>query len=130
MAIVSGRPDDRCGTEFLKHLASLRLRQALRGSAACGSPPLCLWIFGRHTSTDGPTRSASADCGEVHLLAVEMGDCHLARAPAFMPRVSWCMWGDDDGDEPTVGGPAPSFGDAMLRAEMALRAHLGAKMDS
>ena len=130
MAVVSKRPDDNCGTEFLKHLASLQLRQALRGSAACRSLPLCLWVPGCHTRTDGPTRSASADCGEVHLLAVEMGDRHLARAPAFMPRVSWCMWREDDGDEPAVGGPAPSFGDAMLRAEMALRAHFGAKMDS
>ena len=69
-----------------------------------------------------------ADCGEVQLLVVEMGDAHLARTSVFMPRVSWCMWGEDD--NPMIGGPAPSFEDAILRAELALRAHLGAKMDS
>ena len=72
----------------------------------------------------------TADCGEVQLLVVEMGDAHLSRAPGFMPRVSWCMWGMNDEDEPVTGGPAPSFEDAMLRAELALRAHLGVKMDS
>lgn len=131
MAVLSdGRPDDRCGTAFLKHLASLRVRRALKGSAACGSLPLCLWIAGRHTSMEGPERSATADCGEVQLLVVEMGDAHLARTPVFMPRVSWCMWGEDEDEEPVIGGPAPSFEDAMLRAELALRAHLGARMDS
>lgn len=60
-----------------------------------------------------------------------MGELHLARAPTFMPRVSWCMWGgENEKDEPIVGGPAPSFENAMLRAEMALRAHLGARLDS
>ncbi len=131
MAFVSDqRPDDRCGTGFLKHLSSLRVRQAVRGAVAFGSLPLCLWIAGRHTSEEGPERSAAADCGEVHLLVVEMGNAHLSRAPGFMPRVSWCMWGMDDEDEPVTGGPAPSFEDAMLRAELALRAHLGVKMDS
>ncbi len=131
MALLSDqRPNDRCGTGFLKHLASLRVRQALRGAAACGSLPLCLWVAGRHRSTEGPERSATADCGEVQLFAVEMGDAHLSRAPGFMPRVSWCMWGKPDGDEPMIGGPAPSFEDAKLRAELALRAHLGVKMDS
>lgn len=131
MAVLNGeRPDDRCGTEFLKHLANLRVRQALWGTFACGSPPLCLRIAGRHTSTEGPKGSATADCGEVQLLVVEMGDAHLARTPMFMPRVSWCMWGEDEDDEPMIGGPAPSFEDAMLRAELALRAHLGARMDS
>ena len=125
-----GRPDDRCGIEFLKHLASLRVQQALRKPAACGSLPLCLWISGSHTSTDGPARSATADCGNVHLFVVEMGESHLAQAPALMPRVSWCMWGEDDESESMVGGPAPSFEDAMLRAELALRAHMGARMDS
>ena len=48
----------------------------------------------------------------------------------FMPRVSWCMWGTNDEDEPMIGGPAPSFEDAKLRAELALRAQLGVKMDS
>lgn len=68
MAIVSGdRSDDRCGTEFLKHLASLRQRCVLRGAADCGSPPLCLWIAGTHSTTGGPVRSAMADCGDVHL---------------------------------------------------------------
>ena len=131
MAVVSaGRPDDRCGTEFLKHLASLRERRALRGAADHGSPPLCLWIAGTHSTSEGPARSATADCGDVHLCVVEMGEPSLTRAPAFMPRVSWCMWGESDEDEPMVGGPAPSFEDAMLRAEMALRAHLGARLDS
>jgi len=131
VAVLSdGRPDDRCGTEFLNYLASLRVRQALRGSPACGSLPLCLWIARRHTSMEGPERSATADCGEVQLLVVEMGDAHLACTPVFMPRVSWCMWGEDEDDDPMIGGPAPSFEDAMLRAELALRAHLGARMDS
>ena len=102
----------------------------MRGAAACGSLPLCLWITGRHTSKEGPERSATADCGEVQLLVVEMGDAHLSRAPGFMPRVSWCMWAMNDEDESMIGGPAPSFEDAMLRAELALRAHLGVKMDS
>lgn len=124
------RPDDRCGSEFLKHLASLRKRQALRGASACGSLPLCLWVTGSHTGADGPARSATADCGEVCLYVVEMGDAHLARTPVFMPRVSWCMWGKDDEQEPMVGGPAPSFEDAMLRAELALRVQLGVRMDS
>jgi hypothetical protein len=47
-----------------------------------------------------------------------------------MPRVSWCIWGMHDEDEPMIGGPAPSFEDAMLRAELALHAHFGVKMDS
>ena len=131
MAVVSGgRSDDRCGIEFLKHLASLRERWALRGAVNHGSLPLCLWIAGTHSATNGPVRSATADCGDVHLCVVEMGKPSLARAPAFMPRVSWCMWGENDEDEPMVGGPASSFEDAMLRAEMALRAHLGARLDS
>ena len=50
--------------------------------------------------------------------------------PMFMPRVSWCMWGTNDEDEPMIGGPAPSFEDAKLRAELALRAQLGVRMDS
>jgi hypothetical protein len=89
-----------------------------------------LWVAGRHTSTEGPERSATADCGEVQLVAVEMGNAHLSRAPRFMPRVSWCIWGMHDEDEPMIGGPAPSFEDAMLRAELALHAHFGVKMDS
>lgn len=68
MAVVSGgRPDDRNGTEFLKHLASLRERWALRGAVGNGSPPLCLWIAGTHSTTDGPVRSATANCSGVHL---------------------------------------------------------------
>lgn len=131
MAVLNNeRPDDRCGTEFLKHLASLRVRQALRGSAACGSLPLCLWVAGRHTSTEGPERSATADCGDFQLFVVEMGQAHLSKAPVFMPRVSWCMWGTNDEDEPMIGGPAPSFEDAKLRAELALRTQLGVRMDS
>ena len=131
MAIMSKeRPHDRSGTEFLKHVALLRSERACRDVPACGSLPMCLWMPGRHGAEDGPVQSATADFGEFQLLAVEMGDRHLARAPTFVPKVSWCLWNPEDRDEPTTGGPAPSFEDAKLRAELALRAHLGAKTDS
>ena len=131
MAVMSRqRPADLSGQGFLKNLASLRMERALKGAPACGSLPMCLWVPGRHRAGDGPTQTATAECGEYRLLVVEMGDRYLDQTPACMPKVSWCLWGPDDVDGPTVGGPAPSFEDAKLRAELALRARLGAAMDS
>ena len=124
------RPVDRSGREFLRHLASLRTERASRGTPACASLPMCLWLAGRQGAGEGPAQSATADCGEFHLLVVEMGDCLLARTPICKPTVSWCLWGPEDEDEPATGGPAPSLEDAKLRAELALRARLGAGMDS
>ncbi len=130
MAVMSKKAaDDRSASGFLKHLALLRSERTASNAPACASLPMCLWLPGGHEAADGPTQSASADCGEFHLLVVEMGDRRLARSPAFMPKISWCLWGPED-DEPVTGGPAPSFEDAKLRAELALRAHVGARMDS
>ena len=131
MAVMSRqRPADPSGQGFLKDLASLRMERALKGPPACGSLPLCLWVPGRHPASEGPSQTATADCGEYHLLVVEMGDRYLDQAPACMPKVSWCLWGPNDVDGPTVGGPAPSFEDAKMRAELAMRARLGVTMDS
>ncbi len=91
---------------------------------------MCLWVAGRHGAGEGPIQSATADCGEFHLLVGEMGAHCLARTLACMPKVSWCLWGPEDEDGSVTGGPAPSFEDAKLRAELALRARLGAGMDS
>ena len=130
MAVMSRKSaDNQSAAEFLKYLALLRSDRASSNAPICAAHPMCLWLPGGHEAWDGPTQSASADCGEFHLLVVEMGDRRLARSPAFMPKISWCFWGPED-DEPVTGGPAPSFEEAKLRAELALRAHVGARMDS
>ncbi len=84
---------------------------------------------GRHSPCRWGRVSALAAC-ETCCGSLWRASGRGSRWARFMPRVSWCMWGMNDEDEPVIGGPAPSFEDAMLRAELALRAHLGVKMDS
>lgn len=130
MAVVSkARPDGNSTADFREHLAVLRSDWLSRGAPPCGTLPMCLWVPGRRGNYEGAKQTAKAECGAVHLLVVEMGERVLARTPNFVPRISWCLRGLED-EHPITGGPAPSFENAKLRAELALRVYLGAGLDS
>lgn len=94
-----------------------------------GLVPAISWVDRPRAELSGAVRCAEAEWSVVDLLVVEMGGAVLSRAPLNVPRISWSLHDTRKDEEASVGGPAPSFEDAKLRAELALRAYFDLEMD-
>ena len=127
MAVVTERPDDRSGCDFRK-LLSLVGEEENDTELEPGQVPKFAWVDRPRGNLGGAVRCAEAEWSVFDLLVVEMGEAILSRAPFVVPRISWSLqdvWKDDN---EAIGGPAPSFDDAKLRAELALRVLLSVEM--
>jgi hypothetical protein len=127
---MTERPDGGSAEEFRKHLALIRNP---RPDGAIGQTvvlPALHWTDLPRSQLRGAVRSASTEWAGVGLLVVEMGEGVLARTPSNVPKISWSLCDERDGKQEYSGGPAPSFEDAISRAELALRAYLGLELNS
>lgn len=127
---MTERPDGSSAEEFRKHLALIRNPRPDGASGQTAFPPALHWTDLPKSQLRGAVRSASTEWADVGLLVVEMGEGVLARTPAYVPKISWSLCDQRDGRQECSGGPAPSFEDAILRAELALKAYLGLELNS
>ena len=128
--MTPARPDDASGEAFrevLAYIREIRPRRAartLRGDLAIAwkheaGPPRCPAV-----------REATAEVGDYLLYAVEMRDSFLERGVDMrMPKINWALMQLGDDEDPFAGAPAPTFEDAMVRADVAIRVFLGQAMD-
>lgn len=123
---MTERPEDRSGCDFRKLLAILRQEEQ---QLELGLVPAIPWVDRPRAELGGAVRYAEAEWSVFDLLVVEMGAAVLSRTPLYVPRISWSLHDTRKAEETSIGGPAPSFEDAKLRAELALRALLGVEMN-
>ena len=125
---MTERPDDRSGCDFRKLLSALR-EEKTGIELEPGAVPDIAWVDRPRAKLDGALRCAEAEWFAFDLLAVEMGDAILSRTPSYVPRISWFLHDVRNDENEAICGVAPSFEDAKLRAELALRALLGLEMN-
>ena len=119
---MARRPVDRRGTMFARLLVALREHTPPAEGYPEVYPPIIEWIADGYTPD--AIQSARARIGDYHLFVVEMRDAFMKTVPGHVPTISWAIFADPEHDVGLVGSCAPSFEDAKLRAEVALRTYL------
>ena len=125
---MTERPEDRSGCDSRKLLSLLRDEEN-DTELGPGQVPDFAWVDRPRANLGGAVRCAEAEWWVFDLVVVEMGEVVLSRTPHYVPRISWSLQDVRKDDNDAIGGPAPSFDDAKLRAELALRALLGVEMN-
>ena len=125
-----GRPDDASGEAFrvvLAHIREIRPRSAAR--IRRGRLTVA-WEHKAGSLHCPAVREATAVVGDYFLYAVEMRDAFLGQnADARMPKINWALMQPGDDGEALAGAPAPTFEEAMVRAEAAIRVFFGQALD-
>ncbi len=123
------RPDDASGHYFRAMLAELRRHLSRKPNSRPALAPLVEWVVEEQPAHDAAVRVAEAVTGIYGLFVIEMRDSFLADVPLDMPKISWSMQQGDSEDNVIAGSATPTFEEGQLRAELALRVHLGIAMD-
>ena len=130
MAVVSAlRPNDASGHHFREMLAELQRRLPREPKARTAVAPRIEWVVEEKPAYDDAIRVAAAATGIYGLFVIEMRDSFLADVPLDMPKISWFMQQGSEEDNVIAGSATPTFKEGQLRAEIALRVHLGIALD-
>ncbi len=124
------RPNDASGESFRLQMGALPQSQPIRRRRISPEDLSVEWDHKVMGEGCAAVREAWACVCNYALYVVEMRDEFLAGQPTDLPKISWCLQVPGDEElEPFVGGPAPTYEDAMARAEIAVRVQLGIAMD-
>lgn len=125
------RPDDASGTAFRIELEGLRQTRPPRSQPIPLSDLSVEWEIEMLPISSPALREAWGFVCEYELYVVEMRDEDIVHAPPQMPKISWSIREpvSEDWMETLTGGPAPTFKEAILRAEIAARVRLGVVLD-
>lgn len=132
MAVVSSaRPDDASGDAFRDTLVYIReIRPRQDRPARRAAETQIVWEHEIMPPDCPAVREATAVIGDYFLYAVEMRDSFLQRQDIRMPKINWALGQPGDDGEALAGTAAPTFEEAMARAEAAMRVFLGQALDS
>ena len=130
MAIVTAPwPDDASGEIFRMTLEHLRSRRPKGKRRAAREAAFATWEIALLPDNAPASREAFAHFPRYYLSVVEMKNWALMVSEAGMPKVSWSLCSPNRDGDPLGGGAAPTFEEAMARAEIALRVQLGVALD-
>ena len=122
-------PDDASGEVFRRTLEHLRSRRPKGRPRRSGRDAFAEWEVTLLSPTAPASREAQAHVAGYDLFVVEMKNWALLGPNAGMPKVSWSLINPNQNPDLLGGGAAPTFEEAMARAEIALRVQLGVGLD-
>lgn len=133
MAVVRpAPPDDASGEAFREVIALIRQNRPPRRGLACRAVVDVGWKHETMPPDDPAVRAARAQIDDDHFLSVvEMRDSFSAeQLDIRMPKINWVLQSSGDEGEALSGTAAPTFEEAIARAEAAARVFLGQTLDS
>ena len=126
--VMPARTDDASGEGFRRALDGLRQNRRRPTQLIPGEVSV-EWELEVMPWACPAIREATASVDDYLLYVVEMREGFLVGENAHMPKISWALLDSEDDFEPLTGSAAPTFEEAMLRAEMAVRVQLGVALD-
>ena len=124
------RPNDASGDGFRRALVDLRKTRPSGIEQMRRELPDLTWDHEMMPPHCPAVQEATAVIGDYFLFAVEMRDGFMAHEPNLqMPKISWALMPPNHDGQALTGAAAPTFEEAMARAEVAIRVFVGQAMD-